>query len=230
MERLDKIIASSSSYSRKEARKLVATGRVEVSGLPATSFDMKIEESAIVKVDGVVLERPRRIVAVLNKPAGYVTSTDDPSSLTVMSLVPPSWRKWEVYPVGRLDKETEGLLIFTNDGELAHKLLSPRYRVEKEYYAEHEGVASEEDVKAFESGVTLSDGTRCLPAVLEILDKGHSNIIVHEGKYHQVRRMMASRGLAVTYLRRIREGRLLLGNLKKGEWRLLDEEEERLLL
>jgi len=229
MERLDKAVASASEYSRKEVKKLLLQGRIKVNGQKPKTSDMKVEEKDEIRIDGALLERQRRIVALLNKPAGYVTSTDDPHSPTVMSLVPSSWQKWEVFPVGRLDKETEGLLLFTNDGDLAHRLLSPKSKVEKEYYAEHDGEATKEDVKAFDMGIELKDGTLCLPSRLNILEKGKCTITIQEGKYHQVRRMLASRFLPIIYLKRIREGGLELGELPKGEWRELSPEEERLL-
>ena len=142
-----------------------------------------------------------------------------------MELIPEAYRRQNLVPVGRLDKETEGLLLFTNDGELAHRLIAPKHGVEKRYYARHEGKAGEEDVKAFAAGLELRDGTRCLPAVLKPLGAGESEITVTEGKYHQVRRMMASRGLYVSYLRREREGNLSLEGLPLGEVRELTEEE-----
>ena len=142
-----------------------------------------------------------------------------------MELIPEKFKRQNVVPVGRLDKETEGLLLFTNDGELAHRLISPKHGVEKRYYARHEGTAGESDIAAFAAGLELRDGTRCLPALLRPLGPGESEITVTEGKYHQVRRMMASRGLMVNYLRRDSEGQLSLGDLPKGEVRELTSEE-----
>ena len=142
-----------------------------------------------------------------------------------MELLPPEYRHLDVKPVGRLDKETEGLLLFTNDGALLHRLISPKQEVPKVYYALHVGAASEEDVEAFARGLELRDGTKCLSARLEPLGPGESRITVREGKYHQVRRMMASRGMTVEYLQRQREGALELGNLALGESRELSEEE-----
>ena len=135
----------------------------------------------------------------------------------------------DVKPVGRLDKATEGLLLFTNDGDLLHRLISPKKEVPKVYYARHEGTATQEDVAAFEAGLTLADGTKCLPAKLEIVGEGQSRIAVCEGKYHQVRRMMASRNMPVQYLERLSEGGLTLGNLPRGKVRELTAEEAELL-
>ena len=165
------------------------------------------------------------MVLMLHKPAGYVTATEDARERTVMELLPPEYRHLDVKPVGRLDKETEGLLLFTNDGQLLHRLISPRQEVPKVYYARHEGWASREDVEAFAQGLQLRDGTRCLPALLEPLGPGESRITVREGKYHQVRRMMASRGMTVLYLQRRKEGGLALAELPLGKTRELSEAE-----
>ena len=142
-----------------------------------------------------------------------------------MELLPTPYRSMELRPVGRLDKATEGLLLFTNDGDLLHRLISPKKEVPKVYYAQHEGTATQEDVQAFADGLTLRDGTVCLPATLEPLGDGESQITVCEGKYHQVRRMMVSRGMHVTYLKRQREGSLSLEDLPLGQVRELTEEE-----
>ena len=162
---------------------------------------------------------------MLNKPAGYVTATEDENEKTVMELLPQWVRKADVKPVGRLDKATEGLLLFTDDGQLLHRLISPKSQVEKVYYARHQGTATGEDVQAFAEGLVLADGTKCLPAKLEPIGPGESRIAVCEGKYHQVRRMMASRGMRVDYLQRQKEGSLDLGDLPLGQVRELTQEE-----
>lgn len=187
---------------------------------PEYKVDEKTDE---IFLDGVRVGGARRIVLMLNKPAGYVTSTTDPRDRTVMELLPPQYRG--LFPVGRLDKDTEGLLLLTNDGQLAHRLLSPRHGVEKCYYAEHAGTADASDVDVFRTGCVLRDGTRCLPAVLAPLGEGKSLVYVCEGKYHQVRRMLASRGKPVTYLRRLSEGGLQLGELPLGMTREVTDEE-----
>jgi 16S rRNA pseudouridine516 synthase len=138
-----------------------------------------------------------------------------------MELLPPEYRNRDLKPVGRLDKQTEGLLLFTNDGDLLHRLISPKKEVPKVYYARHEGTAGEADVEAFAAGVELRDGTMCLPAALKPLGPGESLITVCEGKYHQVRRMMASRNMTVLYLERREEGPLTLGDLPRGQVREL---------
>ena len=229
MDRLDKLVAQYSDYSRKDVRKLVKEKRIEVNGVPALSFDEKIGEEDLVMLDGEPILRKRRILAVLNKPMGFVTSTEDPRDRTVMELVPKEWMKMGVYPVGRLDKDTEGLLIFTNDGALAHSLISPKNGIEKEYYVEHTGSVKKEDIAAFKAGMVLDDET-LKPALLIPMDEGKSRVVVTEGKYHQVRRMMAMRGMDVTYLKRIREGNLALGSLEVGKWKELEPGEEDELL
>ena len=226
MVRLDKYLSDAGAASRRELKALLKTGTVRVNGAVVTDGGLKIDpDRDAVTLGGQPVEGRRRIVLLLHKPAGYVTSTEDPRDRTVMELIPEQYRRQQVVPVGRLDKETEGLLLLTNDGDLAHRLISPKYRVEKVYYARHEGEAGPEDVAAFRAGLTLRDGTLCRSAVLEPLGPGESRITVTEGKYHQVRRMMASRGLTVTYLRREREGGLELGVLPPGAVRELREEE-----
>lgn len=223
MMRLDKFLSETGAASRKEAKAMIRAGRVLVDGAAAKSPEMKIQEtSQTVLVDGVPVGWRGTVVLMLHKPAGYVTSTSDPRDPTVMELLPPEYQ--DLFPVGRLDKETEGLLLFTNDGELGHRLTSPKHQVEKEYYAQTDGAVTEEDVQAFAEGIVLRDGTKCLPAELRPWEGG-CYVVVREGKYHQVRRMLAARGKPVVYLRREREGSLTLGNLPKGGIRLLNQEE-----
>ena len=226
MLRLDKFLSDAGLASRRELKELLKAGAVTVNGRPASDGAAKLDpETDRVCFHGQPVEGPRRVVGLLHKPAGYVTSTEDPRDRTVMELLPAAWLRQKVVPVGRLDKETEGLLLFTNDGELAHRLISPKHGVEKRYYARHEGTASAEDVTAFAAGLRLKDGTVCRPAVLRPLGPGESEITVTEGKYHQVRRMMAARGLPVVYLRREQEGALRLDGLAPGQTRELTEAE-----
>ena len=230
MDRLDKFLSASGAGTRSRVKELLKAGRVTVDGGverdPGRKVDPDVQE---IRLDGEILGGRRRVVLMLHKPAGFVTATSDAHERTVMELLPPEYRHLDLNPVGRLDKETEGLLLFTNDGALLHRLISPRQEVPKVYYARHEGSATREDVKAFTEGLELRDGTKCLPAALEPLGPGESRITVREGKYHQVRRMMASRGMTVLYLRRQREGGLELGDLPLGESRELSEEEIRAL-
>ena len=224
MERLDKFLSQASGLSRSQVKALLKAGQVTVDGAPETDGGRKIDPaSQKITLSGALLGQKRRRVVLLNKPAGYLTATVDRSAPTVLELLPPRYR--DLNPVGRLDKATEGLLLLTDDGELLHRLISPRRGVEKEYYARHEGTARPEDIAAFAGGLVLGDGTRCLPAVLRPLGPGESLVTLREGKYHQVRRMLAARGLPVTYLERRREGPLTLGDLPRGGFRELTEEE-----
>ena len=230
MERLDKFLCDSGAGTRSQVKAILKSGRVTVDGAVERDNSRKIDPAVqTVCLDGEVLGGRRRIVVMLNKPAGYVTATEDKNDRTVMELLPLEIRMQDVKPVGRLDKATEGLLLFTNDGNLLHRLISPKKEVPKVYYARHEGRATQEDVAAFEAGLTLADGTCCLPAKLESLGEGQSRITVCEGKYHQVRRMMASRNMPVIYLERQHEGDLSLGDLPRGAVRELTEEELALL-
>ena len=223
MERLDKLLAGTGKWSRREVKALVRQGLVRVDGRLAASAEDKLDPAAaIITVAGETISLCRFTYVMLHKPAGVLTATEDRKQPTVLDLLPPELRRIGLAPVGRLDKDTEGLLLLTNDGDLAHRILSPRSGVWKTYYAEHEGTASAEDCAAFEAGLTLGDGTKCLPARLEPQGHGKSLIHVQEGKYHQVRRMMAARGMPVTYLKRIAEGGLTLGGLEKGAVAELD--------
>ena len=230
MERLDKFLSDSGAGTRSQVKLILKAGRVTVDGIPVRDGSMKLDVAQRqICLDGVLLGGKRRVVLMLNKPAGYITATEDPVDKTVMELLPDSYRHMEMKPVGRLDKATEGLLLFTNDGDLLHRLISPKAEVPKVYYARHEGQATDEDVAAFREGLILRDETRCLPAKLEPLGPGESLITVCEGKYHQVRRMMAARGMHVNYLERRREGPLSLEDLPRGQVRELTEDEIALL-
>ena len=226
MERLDKFLCDSGAGTRSQVKVILKSGRVAVDGKPekdpGRKIDPKIQK---ITLDGQVLGGMRRAVVMMNKPAGFVTATEDPVEKTVMELLPQDLKHLDLKPVGRLDKATEGLLLFTNDGDLLHRLISPKKEVPKVYYARHEGQAEQEDVDAFAAGITLRDGTVCLPARLEPLGPGESLVTVCEGKYHQVRRMMASRNMTVLYLERRQEGELPLGDLPRGAVRELSDGE-----
>ncbi len=227
MERLDKLLAATGKWSRKEAKALVKSGRVKVKGaLPAGPED-KVEQGAEVTVDGQPIRTEKYTYIMLHKPAGVISSTEDPREETVLSLLPKELRRIGLFPVGRLDKDTEGLLLLTNDGPLAHELLAPGKHVDKVYYTEVDGQLNEEDAAAFQAGIVLGDGTACLPAELEILPEGDRGLVtLREGKYHQVKRMLASRGKPVVYLKRLTMGPLALDrSLPAGAWRLLTSAE-----
>ena len=227
MERLDKILANTGRWSRKEVRELVRSGRVTVDGVPARSPEEKWDPSAGFAVDGVPVSGERMIYLMLHKPAGLVSATEDPRQPTVLELLPDHLKRVGLFPAGRLDKDTEGLLLLTNDGVLAHRLLAPRRHVDKTYFVRVDGQLDKTDVAAFSSGMTLGDGLVCMPAGLELLDETDTAIVtLREGKYHQIKRMLASRGKPVRYLKRLTMGPLALDPaLKRGEWRPLKEEE-----
>ena len=230
MQRLDKFLCDCGAGTRSQVKVILKSGRVTVDGVCERDGSKKLDEGRqIVCLDGQPLGLPGRMVIMLNKPAGYVTATEDATDATVMELLPPEMRYMDLKPVGRLDKQTEGLLLFTNDGDLLHRLISPKKEVPKIYYARHEGTATQEDVTAFAQGLTLGDGTVCRSAVLEPIGDGESMVTVCEGKYHQVRRMLASRGMPVLYLERRGEGGLVLGALPRGQVRVLSQEEIHLL-
>lgn len=228
MLRLDKILADTGRWSRSEARTLIRAGRVAVSGVPLRRPEEKADpEQDCISVDGTPLRWQRRVCLMLDKPAGVLSATEDRTQQTVLDLLPPEYRKMGLFPVGRLDRDTTGLLLLTDDGDLAHEILSPKKHVPKRYRAEVAAPLSDEDVKAFAEGLTLGDGTQCLPAGLELEEGGMACFVtVFEGKYHQVKRMLASRGCPVTALRRLRIGALELdASLGSGGWRELDEME-----
>ena len=231
MERLDKRLASTGRWSRKEARELIRAGRAAVEGQVCRQPEAKVDEAAVVAVDGEEVAGGL-IYLMMNKPAGLLSATEDSRQATVLSLLPERYRRLGLFPAGRLDKDTEGLLLLTNDGPLAHRLLSPRRHVDKIYYLEVDGVLDQGDCRAVEEGMTLPDGLRCLPGKLEPFPgENRGYLTIHEGKYHQVKRMMEARGKPVTYLKRVRFGPLILDDsLERGSWRALTEEEIRSLL
>lgn len=225
MERLDKVLSSSGVSTRREVRELVRRKRVSVNGVEALSPDMKVTPSDIITVDSIPVERMHSVTALMNKPSGYVTSTSDPVSKTVMELLPERFIRLGLKPVGRLDKDTTGLLIFTNDGALSHHLISPKREVEKEYLVTHTGTITDEIIAAFRDGLVLPDGTKCRSALLKREGEHQSLLVIREGKYHQVKRMMGAVGLSVTALERVREASITLSGLGRGETRELTPDE-----
>lgn len=227
MERLDKLLAGTGKWSRREVKALVRQGLVRVDGRLAASAEDKLDPAAaIVTVAGETISLCRFTYVMLHKPAGVLTATEDRKQPTVLDLLPPELRRIGLAPVGRLDKDTEGLLLLTNDGELAHRLLSPKYHVEKRYLARVDGELSAADTEAFARGMTLGDGLECLPAGLEVLPDRVCIVTLREGKFHQVKRMLAARGAPVLYLKRLSMGPLTLDDsLAAGAYRLLRAEE-----
>lgn len=230
MMRLDKMLAHSGYGTRKEVKELIRKGYVLVNGEVIINDDYKVDEDndEIIIADEVV-DYEKQIYLMLNKPDGYVSATFDHNDPTVLDLI-YGYENRNLFPVGRLDKDTHGLLIITNDGKLAHNLLSPRKHVDKTYYLKYDGNYRKSIHKAFEDGIVLDDGYKCLPAQFIDLGNNEANIIIKEGKYHQVKRMMEAVGCNVTYLQRIKFGPLALdGNLNEGEFRTLTKEEIDLL-
>ena len=227
MERLDKLLAGTGKWSRREVKALVRQGLVRVDGRLAASAEDKLDPAAaIITVAGETISLHRFTYVMLHKPAGVLTATEDRKQPTVLDLLPPELRRIGLAPVGRLDKDTEGLLLLTNDGELAHRLLSPKYHVDKRYFARVDGELSAADAEAFARGMTLGDGLECLPAGLEVLPDRVCVVTLREGKFHQVKRMLAARGAPVLYLKRLSMGPLTLDDsLAAGAYRLLRAEE-----
>lgn len=228
--RLDKFISSTTTLSRAEAKKIIKKG-ILINDKLIKSPDYKVDEfNDQVIVDGNRLVYQKYVYIMMNKPKDTVSATEDAIEKTVVDILKEEDRIHKAFPVGRLDKDTEGLMLLTNDGELAHRLISPKKDVVKKYYVEVSGELKEEHILIVEDGVTLEDGYKCKSARLEILesseDKSRANIYITEGKFHQVKRMMKSLGTTVTYLKRLSIGELLLDeNLVLGEYRYLTNEE-----
>ena len=233
-QRIDKILSNLGYGSRSELKKLCKSGLVKVNGKvinnPGVQVDVENDE---ILFDGEKVVYKEFIYLMLNKPDGYISATFDKRDPIVLDLIDKEALIFEPFPVGRLDKDTEGLLVLTNDGQLAHRVLSPKKHVPKTYYAKVEGVVTEEDVKAFAEGVTLDDGYETMPAELEILksdDISEIALTIHEGKFHQVKRMFESVGKKVVYLKRLSMGKLKLDeSLALGEYRELTEEEVKMI-
>lgn len=232
MMRLDRILTEMGAGSRQEVKKLIRKGHVSVDGEVIKKPEAKVEEkTARIRCLDISYWYEPYVYYMLHKPAGVVSATEDPKERTVLDLMENPVRK-DIFPVGRLDKDTEGLLLLTNDGELAHRLLSPKKHVDKTYEAVISGIVTEEDVDAFASGVDIGDDTMTLPAKLEIgktdpeQNCSEISITIQEGRYHQIKRMFEAVGKRVVYLKRIRMGTLMLDpTLPKGASRRLTEEE-----
>ena len=229
MLRLDKYLADMQVGTRSEVKQMIRKGLVTVDGLVIKKPEEKVDyESQVVTCGGVIVSYQQYEYYMLNKPAGVVSATEDPRDQTVIDLIEDRRRK-DLFPAGRLDKDTEGLLLITNDGALAHDLLSPKKHVDKKYYARIEGAVTEEDIKMFQEGVDIGEKKMTLPAVLTILRSGEESEItltICEGKFHQVKRMFEAVGKKVTYLKRLSMGSLVLDEqLLPGEYRTLTEQE-----
>lgn len=227
--RLDKYLADAGTGTRSQVKQMIRKGQITVNGVPVKKPEQKVDvEKDRVEVMGKEIRYQKYRYLLLHKPAGVVSATEDKKEQTVLSLIPEDLRK-DLFPVGRLDKDTEGLLLLTNDGALAHRLLSPKKHVDKTYYARIQGKVTEEDTKAFLKGVDIGDEKDTLPARLEILESEEESCIlltIQEGRFHQVKRMFEARGKKVVYLKRMSMGPLVLDeDLKAGDYRELTEKE-----
>ena len=234
MERLDKIIANSGTLSRKEVHRLIKSGAVSVNGITTKDRGFCIDpETAEIKINGQAVSLEKYVYIMLNKPEGVVSATKDPTEKTVVDLVPTELKKKNLFPAGRLDRNTTGFVLITDNGDFAHKILSPKNHIEKTYEARLAERIGEESLKKVAEGITLGDGTECLPAKVKVLEDGENPLIeikICEGKYHQIKRMFAAVGNAVIELKRVKMGQLPLDeNLAPGECKILSKEEVELI-
>lgn len=234
MERLDKIIASQGKYSRSEVKKLVKQGRVLVDGAAVKSSDVKVDPKiSDISVDGESIGYKKYLYIMLNKPQGVISATDDKTQTTVIDLVPAEMKRANLFPAGRLDGDTTGFVLITDDGDFAHRILSPKNHIMKTYHALLKREITREDIEAFRRGVTLGDGTLCLEAEIKSLTHygvPAAEVKICEGKYHQVKRMFAALGNKVLALKRVKMGGLALDeNLAEGECREITAEELKLI-
>ncbi|WP_174614087.1 pseudouridine synthase [Virgibacillus ihumii] len=232
--RLDKLLANMGVGSRKDVKALIKKKNVTVNDAVVKDSGLHVDtECDVVKVNNQTINFQQYIYLMMNKPPGYISATTDNRERTVIDLLPKAYQKFKPFPVGRLDKDTEGLLLITNDGELAHQLVSPKKDVDKTYYAKINGTVTDADIQAFRNGLTLADGYHAKPAALEILHAdtvSEINITITEGKFHQVKRMFEAVGKKVVYLKRIKMGKLKLDpDLDVGHFRELTKEELALL-
>lgn len=231
MERLDKILSNLGYGSRKEVKTIVRKGMVTIDGEIVKDSGINVDpEGCKICVNGEEVIYREFVYLMLNKPDGVISATYDRNETTVIDLLDPEDAVFEPFPVGRLDKDTVGLLFLTNDGDLNHRLISPKWHVDKVYYAHIDKVVNESDIKAFEEGITLDDGYKCMPAKLKILgnyeEGSEVEVTIQEGKYHQVKRMFEAREKAVVYLKRISFGGIPLDEtLEEGQYRELTQEE-----
>lgn len=231
MERIDKILSNLGYGTRKDLKKIVKNGMVQVNGITIKDSAMKVDpEKDKIVINGEEIFYREFIYLMMNKPAGVISATFDNNDETVIDLLEVEHQVFEPFPVGRLDKDTVGLLLLTNDGDLNHRLISPKWKVDKVYFAKIDQKVTQEDIEKFKHGITLDDGYRCKEAILEIQkasEEGSEIVLtIQEGKFHQVKRMFEAVGKKVTYLKRIEFGTLPLDeDLEEGEYRELTEEE-----
>lgn len=229
-QRLDKVLSNSGYGSRKEIKQAVKDGQIKVDGIMAEDGGQHVDPvSQIIEINGGKLNYRQFIYLMMNKPEGVISATEDLRQKTVLDIVPAEYRHFELFPAGRLDIDTEGLLLLTNDGQMAHEMLSPKKHVPKRYYARVKGKVTEKDREEFKKGVVLEDGYKTLPAELYILksaDDSEIELVIYEGKFHQVKRMFEAAGKKVTYLKRLEMGPIKLDKtLMPGESREISEVE-----
>lgn len=229
-QRLDKLLSNFGFGTRSKIRLLVKAGAVKVDGKPVKDSGIQVDpENSVIDVDGEILNYRKYVYIMMNKPAGVISATEDYKQRTVLDILPEEFKCFDLFPAGRLDIDTEGLLLLTNDGQLAHEILSPKKHVPKRYYALIDGPVGEEAVASFKAGVVLEDGYKTMPAELFIVKAGQRSeieLVLHEGKFHQVKRMFEAIGRKVLYLKRIRMGGLELDpGLALGQCRELTPEE-----
>ncbi len=209
--RIDKFISVNTAYSRNEIRIAAKKGRISLNGITERAYDKHINpETDVIKIYDTVVSQVGNVYLILNKPQGIISASSDKSKKTVLDLLPEKYRHLDLFPVGRLDKDTTGLLLITNDGDFAHKVISPKNDVPKCYLAELDGVLQDSLIGEFEKGVTLADGTCCRPATLKIVESNVAKLTITEGKYHQVKRMFGVFDLGVNKLHRLSIGELTL--------------------
>lgn len=229
MERLDKIIASQGKLSRNDVKKMVKDGRITVDGATVKKADIKVDaEKSVIALDGNPLNYKKHIYIMLNKPQGVISASNDKTQKTVVDLVPPELYRDGLFPAGRLDGDTRGFVLITDDGDFAHRILSPKNHIMKTYHAVLKAPLTHSDIEAFHKGIELSDGTLCLEAEVKMISENPptAEVKICEGKYHQVKRMFAALGNKVLDLRRVKMGELHLDeSLSEGECREISNEE-----
>ena len=233
-QRLDKLISSQGSYSRKDAQQLIKDGRVRVDGIQVRDRGAHIDpDTAKVEIDGKTFSLEKFVYLMLNKPKGVVSATNDRSQKTVVDLAPDEYKGRNLFPAGRLDMTTTGFVLLTDDGDFAHRILSPKNHIEKTYEARLAEAVTDEQLRTVADGIVLGDGTECLPAKLRILEGGDNPLVeikIYEGKYHQIKRMFAAAGNGVVELKRTKMGGLELDSeLPEGFCRKLTETEVKLV-
>lgn len=231
--RIDKYLANMGVGSRSEIKRYIKNKRVMVNGVYITDNGLIINLDDDIRFDEEKISYRKFVYIMMNKPQGVISATEDKYQNTVLDLLDPSYLHFDLFPAGRLDKDTEGFLLLTNDGKLAHNMLSPKKHVEKKYYVEVIGHLINEDIDAFLGNIIIDDGYECMPAKLEILDSNDISkayVTIKEGKFHQIKRMFEAIGKEVTYLKRLTMGPLKLDeNLELGEYRELTEQEMQML-